>query len=71
MSEKRYSLSVTAWEPNPAYSDEAAREVERRNAYVNGQLNYLAPEISRPVLTVDLTEDGWVAVKRAVLEVKL
>lgn len=70
MSEARYSLSVTRQDPNPAYNEAEAREIERRNMSGYSNSSYMSPEISRQVLTVDLTEAEWIAVKRAVLEVK-
>jgi hypothetical protein len=61
-----YKLSITVVEPNPDYDAEAAR-VSYRTAGAM-YLDPPNPSRERSVLTVDLTDDEFKAIKKAVLE---
>lgn len=64
-----YTLTVTASEPNPAYSAEAAREAEERSQRGYPTSYHVTPTLERQVVVMALTEAQFNAVRRACLEV--
>lgn len=65
-----YQMVVTRSEPNPDY-DAQLEEWKRRDNYYATAMSVAGPSrtFERQVLSVTLTEDEFVAVKRAAIEV--
>jgi predicted DNA binding protein len=64
-----YKLSITVVESNPDYDPQEAAKLNR-SSYSHESVDHSKanPSRERPALTVDLTDDEFKAIKKAVLE---